>query len=226
MVTAGILYYTDNRLNLHLANRCREQLKVAVGDKPIVSISLKPIDFGTNIPIPLKRGKITLCKQILIGLEMLDTDIVFFAEHDVLYHPSHFDFIPDRTDAYFYNMNFWSVRYQDGFAVQYDQKYLSQLCAYRQTLINHFRMRLELYRTQGIPKRMSFEPGVIGEAWVNVDDVPALEWRSKCPNADIRDHGRNATKSKWSLKEFKKERHCQNWKETYNVPYWGKLDFK
>ena len=49
-------------------------------------------------------------KQILAGLEALDTDIVFFCEHDVLYYPSHFDFRPLKKDVIYYNTNVWKVR--------------------------------------------------------------------------------------------------------------------
>ena len=58
-------------------------------------------------------------RQILAGLEALDTDVVFMVEHDVLYHPSHFDFTPPERDIFYYNRNTWKVNAETGHAVFY-----------------------------------------------------------------------------------------------------------
>jgi hypothetical protein len=101
----GIIYYTDNRLNEKIFKVVQEKL-LAV-KLPIVSCSLKPIDFGTNIVLNLQPGVETMYRQILAALEASKTDTIFFCEHDVLYHPSHFKFDPPRTDTFYYNVNVW-----------------------------------------------------------------------------------------------------------------------
>ena len=64
----GIIYYTDNRLQLKIAHACQKQLKKM--GLPIVSASLKPMVFGDkNIHLPLERGSLTMFKQILAALE-------------------------------------------------------------------------------------------------------------------------------------------------------------
>jgi len=115
----GIVYYTTNRLNMKLARACRKQ--IAKAKLPVVSVSLKPLgDFGENIHLPLKPGPLTMFKQILAGLEASTAEVIFFCEHDVLYHPSHFDFVPPEKDKVYYNTNVFRLRLADGFAVRTD----------------------------------------------------------------------------------------------------------
>ena len=216
--TAGIVYYTDNRLDEKIMKKCQDQIKKS--GLPIVCVSLKPIDFGDNIVLPLERGPITMVKQILAGLERLNTDTVFFCEHDVLYHPTHFQFRPLKNDVYYYNMNVWQLRESDGHAVYYDCKKLSQLCADRKFLIEHYKKRLEIMEKNGFDMKMGFEPGTHSRPQ-RVDDFGSSEWRSELPNIDIR-HNRNLTPSRWNQSEFRSKNSCKNWKETDEIEGWGK----
>ncbi|MBU2051242.1 MAG: glycosyltransferase, partial [Gammaproteobacteria bacterium] len=52
--TKGIVYYTDNRLDPEIMAACQRQ--ISKSGLPIVSVSLKPIDFGENIVLDLERG--------------------------------------------------------------------------------------------------------------------------------------------------------------------------
>src|ERR1700674_133730 len=102
-LTKGCIYYTDNRPRWFILEKCQEQIKKSWSGK-IVSVSLAPINFGENIVLAgRKRSYPTMLTQIVMALTALDTDIVFFLEHDVLYHPSHFDFTPPCDDIYYYN---------------------------------------------------------------------------------------------------------------------------
>ncbi len=216
--TAGILYYTDNRLDEKIMKKCQEQMKKS--GLPIVSVSLKPIDFGDNIVLPLERGITTMVKQILAGLEKLDTDVVFFCEHDILYHPSHFLFRPLKNDVYYYNMNVWHLRVADGHCLYFDAKRLSQLCADRKLLVEHYRKRLALIEKNGFTRKMGFEPGTHNRP-EKVDDFKAEGWRSEFPNVDIK-HGKNLTEARWSQSEFRDQKNCQNWQESDEIPGWGR----
>lgn len=211
-VTIGVLYYTDNELEEGLANRVRNQIKACIGDFKLVSVSLKPIDFGQNIVLPLERGKLTMHKQILTGLEALDTDIVFFVEHDVLYHPSHFNFRPPTSDCYYYNMNLWRVRQADGFAVKYDHKSLSQLCAFRSKLIQEYKERVRKIEADGFDKS-GYEPGTRSIKRGGFSNDPSAHWISSFPNIDIR-HKYNLSASKWRQEQFASLRSCRNWQES------------
>jgi len=132
----GIVYYTDNTIDPKIMKACQNQLRVCIGkDKKyrIVTVALKKTPFGDYITLDLERSYLTMFKQILKGLKLQETDVVFLCEHDVLYHPSHFDFVPPHKDTFYYNENVWFLRYKDGHALHYDAKQLSGLCAYRES---------------------------------------------------------------------------------------------
>lgn len=220
--TVGVLYYTDNELDESLMKKCQTRLLESIGDKKLVSVSLRPLDFGDNITIPLERGQLTLFKQILAGLEKLDTDIVFFAEHDVLYNKSHFDFIPEDRQVYYYNKNIWRVRTTDGYAVAYDHKSAHALCAYRETLIKEYKERVRKIEAGGWHQN-GYEPGTRSIRRGGFSDSTSAFYESKDPIIDIR-HGGNLSASKWAPEEFRSLRSCRNWKVAPEgvVPFWGK----
>jgi hypothetical protein len=229
-LTYGVVYYTDNRLDENIMQACQEQLKKAVGQNHIVSVSLQPLDFGENIVLPLERGYLTMFTQILAGLEKLDTDIVFFAEHDVLYHPSHFEFIPPEKDKYYYNTAVWKLRLEDGHALHYDCQQTSGLCAYRELLLEHYKERvkrteealnsLEHKEFKRFIRNQGFEPGTHGRT-ERVDNYKAESWESSSPNIDIR-HNLNLTSSRWRKDQFRNQRYTKGWIESDTIPEWGK----
>lgn len=234
----GVVYYTDNELNETIANECRNQILNGIKEKHIVSVSLKPFDFGQNIHLDLDRGYLTMAKQILAGLEASKAEVIFFCEHDVLYHPSHFDFIPPDRNKIYYNTNVWRVRTSDGLSVKVDDcRQLSGLVAYRDVLITHYKERVIklLYannhllmagRTEDFNKyvrQMGFEPGTHNREQ-RVDDLKSEKWESKEPNIDIR-HETNLTASRWSPEQFRNKRYTVGWQELHisDVPGWNGL---
>ena len=216
--TKGIIFYTDNQLKLKIAHKVQDQLRIISAEKhiPIVSASLKPMPhFGDkNIYLPLKRGYLTMFIQILAALEASDADIIFFAEHDVLYHPSHFDFTPPRKDIFYYNQNWWRVRVKDGFALHWDANQVSGLCAYRKHLLKFYRQRLLEVEKNGYSNKMGYEPG-------GRNSNLTSSWKSEYPNVDIR-HGHNVSKDKWSLKDFRDKSTHKNFMTSDEIPGWGK----
>jgi hypothetical protein len=226
----GIVYFTDNQLDAGIMKACQEQLKKATNGHRIVSVSLKPMDFGDNIVLPLERGYLTMFKQILVGLEELDCDVVFFAEHDVLYHPSHFEFVPSERNGYYYNRNTWKLRMEDGHGLSYECGQTSGLCAYRELLVQHYKQRVintekawELYggntwNFRNFIRRQGFEPGTHHRA-ESVDQLNFEYWDSELPNIDIR-HSGNLTPNRWSIDQFR--RKPRTWVESDEIPGWGK----
>lgn len=208
----GIVFYTDNQLNLRIAHAVQRRLKT-IG-LPIVSVSLKPMTFGTNICLPLARGYLAMFKQILAGLEASTAEIVFLCEHDVLYHPTHFNFVPPRKDRFYYNENFWKLRVEDGHALHYDAKQVSGLCAYRALLIDEYKKRVAIVERDGYSRSTGFEPGT--------HDGKAQAWKSEWPIVDIR-HDHNLTKNRWTIDEFRDKSTASNWIEAEEVPGWGKI---
>ncbi|HET7099033.1 MAG TPA: glycosyltransferase [Patescibacteria group bacterium] len=220
--TRGMVFYTDNQLKTKIAHKVQDQLRKIGKDKniEIVSVSLKPMPhFGDkNIHFPLERGYLTMFKQILAGIEACDSDIVFLCEHDVIYHPSHFDFIPPKKDIFYYNQNWWRVRLTDGFAVHWDANQVSGLCCYREHLLKFYRERVSEVEKNGYKSSMGFEPG--GR---NTELISA--WKSEYPDVDIK-HGGNLSKNKWSLEDFRDKSTAKNFitidEVGGEIPGWGK----
>jgi hypothetical protein len=214
-----IIFYTDNQLNPRIANLVQAQLgKISANLKiPIISSSLKPMPyFGTtNIHFPnFKRGHRAMFKQTLAALEKCTADIIFFCEHDVLYHPSHFAFIPPKKDKYYYNQNWWMLRLTDGHAVRYDACKLSTLSAYRELVLKEYRKRHEAAEKNRYSRNFWYEPGT------RENNFEA--WKSLFPIIDIR-HDHNLTYSHWKQNRFRDKNNCQNWAETDDqIPGWGK----
>jgi glycosyltransferase involved in cell wall biosynthesis len=218
-----IVYYSDSELDPKIDTEVKNILTKISQEKkiPIISCTLKKDSFGDkNIHFPhLKRGILTMFKQIQAGLEHSTADFVFLCEADVLYHPSHFDFRPPSSDLYYYNKNCWQLRIKDGFAVYYEAKRLSQICADRNLLLQHYRKRIELVEKNGFSRKMGFEPGSHGRA-ERVDDIKSDYFISDSPNIDLA-HDTNITGRHWSPNDFRDPRNCKNWVEGYEIPTWG-----
>lgn len=219
----GLIYYSDNQLKLKIAHAVQRQLRKISEEKsiPIVSASLKPMDFGSNIHLPLKRGVLTMFKQILAALEATQTDIVYFCEADVLYHPTHFDFTPPERKVFYFNENVWKLDAKSGHAVHYDCRQVSGIAVYRNIAVKHYRKRVELVEKNGFSMRMGYEPGTHNRA-ERVDDSKAGSYKSEFPNVDIR-HDGNFSPTRWNKKQFRNQKYTKGWVESdIEIPGWGK----
>lgn len=231
-ITRGAIYYTDNQLSENIAKPVRDQLLKISQEKKIniVSSSLKKMDFGVkNVRFPsLRRGYLAMYKQILGALENSSDEIVFFTEHDVLYHPSHFDFNPPEKDTFYFNQNVWMLRITDGHALHYDVNQLSGMCVYRETALIHYRERFKLIEEKynelvkngdetefnRFIRQMGHEPFTHNRIqWQNQFKYDT--WKSESPNVDIK-HGANATGQRWKKEEYRNQQLLINWQETEN----------
>jgi len=217
MVTKGLLYYTDGNCDEKILRVVKENLLRVSRGYQIVSVSLAPVDLGFNVVFDLKRGPLTMFKQILAGLQTLDTDVVFLIEHDVLYPRCHFDFVPPRDDAYYYNENWWRVRVNDGVAFRFAAITVSGLCAYRSLLCQHYEKRVERVEKR-FSHRQGYEPG-LNQYPRGIDNVPFGTWQSIHPLVDIR-HETNFTKG--VVGERRLDARLQGGEIREGIPFWGK----
>src|SRR5574341_2199632 len=117
-----IIYYTHNREHPAFEKKVQETIRKHCAGLPIISVSHKPMDFGTNICVgdqPLAYSNVL--RQTLIGLKAAKTTFCICAEDDCLYPPEYFAFTPTTTDrvyrytnivAYFEGKKkFWKKRY-------------------------------------------------------------------------------------------------------------------
>lgn len=224
----GIIYYTDNRLGEPIFSIV--QKLILNSGLPVVSVSLKPIDFGKNIVLKLTPGYLTMIKQIVTALEASESDCVFFCEHDVLYPLSHFDFTPDRDDIFYYNAHVWRWKYLNNLAITYDRLIsLSSLCVNRKFALDHYKRRLKKIKDLKLEgdkrrepqwaRRWGYEPGTKKVERGGFSDDNFETWRSKDPIIDIR-HGKTFSQSKVTLDSFIHQ--PTNWRETTldKIPGW------
>lgn len=219
-MTKGIIYYTDNRLGEPIFSLVQSLISKA--SLPIVSVSLKPINFGKNIVLNLPPGFITMLQQITRALETSSADCVFFCEHDVLYHPSHFDFTPQKDNIFYYNANVWRWKYPHNSVITYNRLIsLSGLCVNRKFALNHYKARLakikemnwdlDTRREPDWARKWGYEPGTKKTKRGGFSDDDFETWMSKQPIIDIR-HGKTFSQSKVTLNSFKHK--PTNWRQT------------
>ncbi len=217
-MSIGIIYYTSNRLKPAIKAGCWQQIQ-----KSGLPITVNDTVMG-------QPGALSMFKQILDCLQRSKETYVFYCEHDCLYHPSHFTFIPTKDDVFYYNVNVWRWDYYSSKVITYDHHAsVSGLCVNRECAKEFYERRLKIIQDKGydqIPtfgnpdwaRSMGYEPGKF-----NKEGEHALkeEWRSEYPNIDIR-HTRSMTHPKLDINDFK--RKPKNWREDVieNLPGWDK----
>lgn len=111
-ITRTFLYYTANLIPEGFAHKIRTHLQNHANEYsiPIISVSQKPINFGTNICV----GDIGVCNynvywQIYQGIKLVTTDYVVCCEDDALYSNSHLLHTPYHDDIFYYDWNRWLI---------------------------------------------------------------------------------------------------------------------
>jgi hypothetical protein len=204
----GVIYYTDGQLDPIIRDAAWAQLAKGVAVERLSFIAVYPPQGRTP-------GILTMLHQIVTGLEHSTATVVFLCEHDVLYHPSHFEFTPARADTFYYNTHVWHVRYPDGHAVYWDHcQQVSGLCAHRELLLDFYTQRIAQVERDGFNRH--YEPGLKQ----TVGGRKVENWRSAYPNLDIR-HGANLTASKWRVADFRNPQNARGWREADDVDGWG-----
>jgi len=229
--TGGIIYYTDNKIDHTPIIQIARDF-ISASKLPISSTSLIPIDFGENHVLEGRlRSYPTMVDQIVLALENLDTDYVFFNEHDVMYHKSHYDFTPAEDNVFYYNSNVWRWRYGgDDIAIRYDGMWpLSCMCANREFALDHYHQRQERIKEWGLddirsrePRKAriwGYEPALKSKRRGGFSDDLSGVWSSKVPTIDIR-HGRTFSAPKITWDSFKHKPTGWEERPVKDVPGW------
>jgi hypothetical protein len=213
-----LVYYSDNNPDSHILKACQNSLEYCMNrwEYPIITVTQKPIDFGQNIVLDLERSVLSMYKQILRGLEEAETEYVFQIEHDLLYHPDHFNFTPNGEDYYYFDRNLWRMDVDSGKAVYYQADVPSMMCAKRNLLIEHYRLKVDYIGEHGHTSALGFSPpkGLPKEMRIG----KAKTFFSETPCIDLR-HDRAFTRRRMTLDQFRKK--PEDWKEAYEIPGWG-----
>lgn len=220
-MTKGCIYYTNNKPVENIFLACQKQLNkcMDIWHYPLYSISQKPINFGINTVMNLESSLLSMYKQIYEGLEQCKTDVVFLLEHDLLYHPSHFDFTPEKKDHFYYNRNQWHVHSVDGKTVFYLHNDTSQLCAFRDLLMPHIKRAIEVNTD-----RFHSSYGIAPPKGIPPEEQKGKHYstyKSAVPNVDIR-HPDALTRVRMSKDQFRNANGRREWTESDGIPGWGK----
>lgn len=168
MNSLSVVYYTSNYLqdkNPYFFENTKKQLIKSAKDLEIITVSQRPLDFGTNICVGnIGRSHLNIYKQILIGAKKATTDYVAMAEDDILYAPEHFNpFVyikPEHinNDTLLYDMNKVSLftwTKPPMFSFRTNRRVVNQLIAPRKILIELLEERFA--RVEVLKKKMPME---------------------------------------------------------------------
>lgn len=105
----SLLYYTANNVPGFLGENVRKHLLETNNNKyPIISVSQKPLDFGTNICVgEIGMSYYNCYKQIYLGALQIKTKYVALCEDDTLYSQEHFSHRPSSNKVFSFNKNMW-----------------------------------------------------------------------------------------------------------------------
>lgn len=102
-----VIFLTLNKLPEKWVKYHREILCQAIGDTSLITISRKPLDWGTNL-IQEGDSYSNIYWQILRGTKVATTPYIAIAEDDTLYPKKHFEYRPPKN-AFAYNMTRWGL---------------------------------------------------------------------------------------------------------------------
>ena len=241
-MSTTVIYLTDNCLEEKIDTLCKKNILESIGDLPLISVSHEPIDFGHNICVgKMERCSLTISKQMMEALKVVETDFIAMAEHDCLYTKEHFDFVPQDKETFWYNEHVYMLQYSSVNNPQYNgmfsffrgRKVNSQLICGAEVMIKATQDRIDMMGDPAWYKK--YPSGRIGEAGVMdydhamklsrgksvahvrerlkkyISEYRGENWRTKIPNVDIR-HSGNFTKNR------------RGTKRRYKLPYWGTME--
>jgi hypothetical protein len=220
-MTKGGVWYTNNKPDENIFFACQKQLEKCqeLLNFPIYSISQKPIDFGINTVMELESSLLSMYKQIVEGVTQCQTDIVFLLEHDLLYHPSHFDTssIEYQPNYFYYNRNQWHVHSVTGKTVTYLHNDTSMLSALREPLLAHMKRAVEVNET-----RFHSHYGISPPKGIPPEEQRGKHYAtymSAKPVVDIR-HPNTLTRVRMTKDQFRNAAGCRGWTEGEGIPEW------
>ncbi len=191
-----ILRCTDNSATTKILDYCFESLLQNCPYSIIVS-EKKP---------DVQGWLVTYYRQLLECCNACGAKYVFICEHDVLYHPSHFDFKPEEDDVFYYNSNVLVLSKTGSFINS--NCHLSQCICTRELLIKALRERIDFVLNGG---NLSYcEPGCSDPKTQFRYD---MLFKSEVPNIDIRHHNNLTGNRGMVIKDYMS-----------TLPYWGNLN--
>jgi hypothetical protein len=213
-----IIFLTVNRVPEKWAEYQLSVLKKAIGNYPVISVSKKPMNFGTNLLQTEPENSSNIYVQMLKAAKIATTPYVAIAEDDVLYCREHFIKFRPPMDTFAYNMTRWSV-FTFGYPM-YSYKHRIgnfSLIAPRELLIEALEERFTKY-PNGVPVELVGELGKERiEKRLGVTIRKFVEFWTTIPIVQFsHDFGTEEIQ--------RNHRKRMGWIRAYDIPYWGRYD--
>ncbi|MCS7092140.1 MAG: glycosyltransferase [Patescibacteria group bacterium] len=190
----SIIYFGANELEDNIISEVQTNLaKISFSKKiPIINICYHPNGFGEKLisDFGLNPSYYLFLRKVLTALYAASSEIIYFCQNTIMYSETHFDFIPKKRLAFYYNVNVL-----DSIKKLIGTKSLSGLVAYRSTLIKHFEKRLAKIENtrskalekgiklenEGVNRRMVYDPGLTTRK-NSLDTYKVKTFKSALPN--------------------------------------------
>jgi hypothetical protein len=224
-----IVYYTDNSLKKEIDNLCKKNI-LNIGGK-LISVSQKPIQFGKNICVgDIGKSHLSLFRQILAGVEQVTTKYVALAEHDIVYHEEHFNWVPPKDDIFYYNVNHWLVDWNTGMYSYARRKVLSMMVANTALTLQAARDKIKMLSAGALirkGKAGACEFGVCDNREAFTDELNAIKNIRKDFGKDINQYHAVSFKTNICNLDIRHDNNFSGGKRgkyrRYELPYWGKF---
>jgi len=218
-----IMYISASEMPEHWMQFQIGHLLASAAGSPIVSMTRKPLDLGTNIPDDGEKSYWNIYMQMLRAAKIATTPFVAMAEDDTLYTPEHFHDFRPPMDAVSYDRSRWSLFAWEENPIFCLRQRISNcsLIAPRELLIEALEERHQKH-PGGLPNEVVGEIGRDKlERTMGVTPRKSVEWWCKNPivqlnhltGTDVGDYGVNA-KGRHMYKP-----HGQI--KALEIPFWG-----
>lgn len=103
-----IIFLTANKVPKKWAEFHKEKLLEAADSAPLITISVEPLNWGTNILQDNPGTAENVFKQVFRGAQAAKTEYIGIAEDDTLYPKEHFLYRP-APDTFAYNKHAYTI---------------------------------------------------------------------------------------------------------------------
>lgn len=219
------IYYSSCKMPQRWVDFQLGHLKKALGDAPIISVTRKPMDLGTNLPQEGPIAYWTIYMSILKAAKLATTPFIATAEDDVLYSWEHYWTFRPPMDTMSYDRSRWSLFTWDPQPIYCLRQRLnnSTMIGPRDLVIDALTEWQTKY-PQGRPNELVGEIGrPIIEQNLRVTPRKLVEWYCENPviqlnhptgndvGFSVRPDGRRMVKKHGQIKAVE-------------IPYWGKAE--
>ncbi|MEX2053087.1 MAG: hypothetical protein WD898_02580, partial [Candidatus Paceibacterota bacterium] len=219
-----ILFFTINKVPQEWAKYHRDVLLEAAGDYPIISVSRKPVDIGTNLIDEGQKHISNLYTQLLQACKVATTPHIAMCEDDTLYTKSHFDSFRPPLDTFAYNIARWSI-YTWGEPIYSwrGSQVGAAVIAPREKMIEQLEHRFAKFAVNGvIPKELCGEIGLRRfEKQIGANINKWVDFYSEDPIIQV-NHDYFSVDNNSPEDVEKRHRKRMGRIRAFEIPYWGK----